>query len=479
MVRATKSLSTLTIGLALACAASSLEAAGPEKSGTPTPAKVEGAPQTVDYVVELPAEEEAADSEMADREAADDSAPEEYSPDEDTAQPLDDLTPEPLDETATEETEDTTESKPATESSEGDAEEAAEVIKDRYPNGSVRIERQVTQDAQGNYLNHGTWKNWDERGNLIAQGQYEYGNRTGVWIRWYRSVQDANILAKLPYSQFVGPFISQATFKNDQLDGLWTIYDGKTHKISQWSFVAGKRQGPSTWWYANGKKMREANFQNGDMDGEYLEWAPDATLRVKETFESGRKLAVKTSYYNGGKVKKSEGMYLFAKDVEHSPDDWWNCKLVTTVKTGKDEKHGAWTAWFQSGQPQLEGNYENDLQVGQFTWWHSNGQRALQGEFARGKQVGKWTWWHANGQKKIEGEYANGNPSGRWTWWKEDGRVVQSADLSNSEGVVIETPRQLDVPAAPIAPAPNANTAPPGTAGPRLGKPPQRQPIQR
>ncbi len=140
-------------------------------------------------------------------------------------------------------------------------------------------------------------------------------------------------------------------------------------------------------------------------------------------------------------------MYLFAKDIEHSPDDWWNCKLVTTVKTGKDEKHGPWTSWFANGQKQLEGTYDHDVQVGQFTWWHANGQRALQGRFDNGKQDGTWTWWYANGQKSIQGEYAKGNPTGRWTWWKDDGRVVQSADLSQSEGVVIETPRELEVPA--------------------------------
>ena len=47
-----------------------------------------------------------------------------------------------------------------------------EVIKERYPSGEVKIEREVTQDAGGNYLNHGAWKMFDERGNLVAQGEY-------------------------------------------------------------------------------------------------------------------------------------------------------------------------------------------------------------------------------------------------------------------------------------------------------------------
>jgi len=426
MLRATKWFSALTFGLALACEASVLRAQQISEPAEPAPAEDAAAtsPRPVDYVVELPSDDESSA----------------YDPADDIARPLDEQYT----------------AEPATE------EEKTELIKERFPNGKIRIERQVTQDPQGNYINDGSWKMWDERGNLIAQGQYKAGDRTGTWVRWYRSVSDAKILAQAPYKQFPGPFISQATFKNDKLNGLWTIYDGKMRKISQWAFADGRRQGPSIWWYANGKKMREARFKDGDMDGAYHEWAPDGSLTVQETYQGGRKLALKTSHHKGGK-KKSEGMYLFAKDIEHSPDDWWNCTLVTTVKSGKDEKHGTWTSWFATGQKQLEGKYEHDMQVGEFTWWHSNGQKALQGSFEKGKQDGTWTWWHSNGQKSIEGQYVAGNPTGRWTWWKDDGRVVQSADLSISEGVVIETPRTL-------------KTAPPV---PRVTKPARRQPVTR
>lgn len=443
MLRATNWITPLTLGMALVSATPTQAAEGRKPAAPVLQAAHE--PTAADYVVELPAEEEDTDDEYS-------AYP--YNAADEAAQPLDGAEgDEPV---AMEEDSEETD---AASDEAGDTEQA-EVIKERYPNGSIRIERQTTQDAAGNYINHGSWKMWDERGNLQVQGQYEYGNRTGVWVRWYRSVQEANILSKAPYSQYPGPFISQAEFKNDLLDGLWTIYDGKTRKISQWSFEKGKRNGPSTWWFANGKKMREANFVSGDMQGEYFEWAPDGALREKEHYEEGRKLSNKVSYYKDGKAKKSAGLYLFAKDVEHSPDDWWNCKLLTTVKTGKDEKHGPWTSWFPSGQMQLQGAYEHDLQVGKFTWWHSNGQRALEGSFDRGKQDGSWTWWHANGQKSIEGEYAHGNPSGRWTWWHEDGRVVQSADLSHSEGVVIETPRHLDPLAVPSAPSPTQSKAP-------------------
>ncbi|HEX3726764.1 MAG TPA: hypothetical protein VHV08_11000 [Pirellulales bacterium] len=353
--------------------------------------------------------------------------------------------------------------RPADDADMDDSEDAAttpvEVIKERYPDTSIKIEREVTQDAQGNYVNHGAWKMFDQHGNPVAQGEYRYGNRSGTWIRWYRNPSEAPLLTTSVFRQYNGPFISQASFEHGQLHGSWMIYDGKKHKISQWDFADGHRQGPSTWWYPSGKKMREIQYREGEIDGQLMEWNPEGAVTLNQTYHEGRKLAPKAATYPNGS-KKSQGMFLFAKDIEKTPDDWWNCKLMETTKAGKDEKHGTWTSWHQNGQHQLEGNYDHDLQTGVFTWWHTNGQKALEGRFDNGKQDGEWTWWFANGQKSIHGEYAHGNPTGRWTWWKEDGRVAQSADLSHSEGVVIDTP-----PPAPNEPAPIPQVRKPTSRG--------------
>lgn len=323
-----------------------------------------------------------------------------------------------------------------------------EVIKERFPNGSVKIERQVTQDAEGNYINHGSWMMWDERGNVVAQGQFDHDQREGTWQRWYRSVNEAGLLSKQPYQQFSGPFLSRATFKRGQLDGHWTIYDRQNRKVSEWQFADGKRHGKSTWWHANGRKMREATFIDGTLDGQLQEWSAEGVLRLNDTFQAGRKLAKRLKQYPDGK-KKSEAVYLFAKEVVQTPDDWWNCKLLVTAPAGSDEKHGPFVSWHPNGQRQLEGAYEHGLQVGTFTWWRPNGQQQLQGSFVAGKQHGVWTWWYGNGQKQIQGEYANGNPTGKWSWWREDGKVARAADLTGGEGVVLDEPRTLGPPQAP------------------------------
>ncbi len=450
MVRPSKWISWTALGLALAWQGALAHAQRFPFEGEPTPAHGEAGDDadsrsSDDADEQSPGEYSPRDYSQGDAQSADQSADDQGADDAQS----DERTPRSLPATN-----DVPESDASATPDASDGAEA-EVIRERFPNGSVKIERDVTQDAQGNYLNHGAWKMWDQRGGLVAQGEYRYGNRTGEWIRWYRSPTEAELLTKSPYQQFNTPFISQATFQHGQLHGTWTIYDGKQRKISQWQFNDGKRNGLSTWYFANGKKMREVEYRDGEIDGHLTEWSPEGTVTVNDTYQAGRKLAEKTSKHPNG-AKKSQGMYLFAKDVEQTPDDWWNCKLLVTTKTGKDEKHGESTSWHANGQMQQKGEFDHDVQVGEFTWWHNNGQKALQGRFDQGKQDGTWTWWYTSGQKSIRGQYAHGNPTGRWTWWKEDGKVAQSADLSNSEGVVVDTPRTL-VP----APLPHATRVAP------------------
>lgn len=346
----------------------------------------------------------------------------------------------------------------------GDVSQDIEVVRERYPNRTVKLEREVTQDAQGNYINHGSWKMWDERGAVIAEGRYQHGERDGTWNRWYRG-NEADLLTKIPYQQFTAPFISQATFKNGKLDGKWIIYDSKQRKASEWGFADGERDGKSIWYFANGRKMREIDFDKGEINGEFNEWNAEGKQTIKDAYQHGRKLALKTDYHNAGtKQKKAEGMYLYAKEIVQTPDDWWTAKTAVYIKQGKDEKHGAWNAWYPSGQKQIEGAYQNDLQVGKFTWWYDNGQMALEGSYDAGKQIGQWVWWHANGQKATLGEYADGGPTGRWRWWDTNGHVSETADLTHAESKVVETPAAAPAPAK----APKNEALLPKPASPRV-----------
>ena len=317
-----------------------------------------------------------------------------------------------------------------------------ETVQERYPNGKLKIRREVTRNEQGDYILHGEWQMWDKQGNLIASGQYRNNRRHGTWTRVH-SGKGAKLFSRMPYKTFRGPFTSEATFKDGELHGKWIISDNEHRKISQWEYANGVRQGVSVWNYASGHVMTEIVFRDALIDGYLRRYDKDSKLIEDGTYQLGRKLALKVGYYKAGKKKKKwEGIYLHAKLVIDSVDDWWNAKPVEYTTVGKDVKHGRWTAWHPNGQMRVRGTYEHDLPEGQFTWWHPNGQEAATGNYKNGQAHGVWVWWHKNGQKSANGQYTDGVMSGSWSHWEENGRLCRKSDFSTITDSVVAQPEE-------------------------------------
>jgi antitoxin component YwqK of YwqJK toxin-antitoxin module len=304
-----------------------------------------------------------------------------------------------------------------------------EMVQERYDNGSLKIAREVTQDANGNFVNHGSWKQWSQQGELIAEGHYQNGVRDGIWRRVLQA-KESPLFATPPYDQYHGPFISEARFEKGNLAGAWVISDAKGHKVSEIPFEGGVRSGVATWYHANGRKMQQITFAKGVATGEILTWRTDGSLAAKEVYLDGQKVESKTEQYPQ-KQQKSLGEYLAPRQVVSKPDDWWNARLATFTAEGTPERHGKWTAWHQNGQVQVEGKFDHGHPVGEFTWYYANGQKSVEGSYQSGERHGVWTWWHENGLKASSGEFVEGKPAGHWTWWTEDGKVAQKADFAD------------------------------------------------
>ena len=310
-----------------------------------------------------------------------------------------------------------------------------EVVKERYPSGVVRLEREVTQDASGNYVAHGLWRQFDETGRLVAEGRYLQSKKEGIWRRLYAG-DEAELLATSPYNSFTPPFVSQATFTSGKLQGKWIITDAKERKVHEIEFEAGERHGNSTWFFPSGQAMLQAKYDHGRASGEVIQYGPDSSVVARETYEDGRKLAPKIDYYDAQQQqKKSEALYLHAALTVKAPDNWDMCKLATFEGRGQDEKHGPFTAWHKNGQLARQGEFKYDQPVGKFLYWYPNGQKQMEGEYIDGRQEGQWTWWHENGLKSISGQYENATPIGLWQWWQASGKLSQKADLSERAAV--------------------------------------------
>ncbi|MEI6541541.1 MAG: hypothetical protein WCO86_18745, partial [Planctomycetota bacterium] len=162
MVRPTKWITAFTVGLALACETPCLLAQeAPATEEAAAEALEPGDTQAADYTVEIPADaddETAASDEQGEEAPSDEEAMPEESAEGDISEEMpeemtDELTPEPAGEvdqdwpTPAKSLQHDAKPLPAA----SDAPES-EIVKERFPNGSIKIERETTQDAEGNYV---------------------------------------------------------------------------------------------------------------------------------------------------------------------------------------------------------------------------------------------------------------------------------------------------------------------------------------
>ena len=114
--------------------------------------------------------------------------------------------------------------------------EAVETVRECYPDSATKISRHVTQNADYNYVNHGMWTSWNQRGEKLSQGEFRLGKRHGRWARLYTlsELWKANIPIRPEIEQ---PFSSEISFNEGQLNGTWRISDNRGHPLSRCSLL--------------------------------------------------------------------------------------------------------------------------------------------------------------------------------------------------------------------------------------------------
>jgi antitoxin component YwqK of YwqJK toxin-antitoxin module len=302
-----------------------------------------------------------------------------------------------------------------------------EPVTELYPNGKIKIEREVGQDAKGNYVNQGSYRMYDSDGQVIKAGEFLSGKEQGKWTQRFAK-DEGQLFSTGQENEFTGPFTSEATFLDGKLHGQWTIKDGSGQQVVEWSFDNGVRSGTWTWWHSNGQKRLEAIYVNGALSGDVQEWDRDGKSVTQNTYIDGKCLVKTTGWYTLGQ-KHFEGYHLRASGMPQPSYDWWSSKVTTAAPapSGPDQKHGLWTAWYRNGNKQIEAQYDHDVPVGRFTWWYDNGQKEAEGEYEAGRKVGTWITWHPNGLKESVGEHKDGKLISKVMHWDADGKLVEGA----------------------------------------------------
>lgn len=304
----------------------------------------------------------------------------------------------------------------------------AELLQQRTSDGKIQIERWVTEDASGNLVNHGAYKEYDGKGVIIRTGTFRMGKLDGVWKQTI-PLANAQAIADTIDSGFRAPFNSEANFVNGKLEGDWTLSDSAGNAVVVWQFENDQRNGASVWLNSRGKAVREITYRNGLPDGPATRFTSTQKEPEKFVYFEGKVLKSQTTWYDPDRrtKKKYEESVLIPDGEQVVSHDWWNSQVKTqnTLVNGQPIRHGLLVGWHANGAKSVEGQFLHNQPMGQFQWWYPSGQLQSKGTYLDGLMTGTWDWWYPNGMKMLHGDYELGEQSGIWSQWSADGKLVQ------------------------------------------------------
>lgn len=134
----------------------------------------------------------------------------------------------------------------------GDAPEqtrpATELVEELWPDGSIRMRKEVIRQPDGTLINHGTYTTWHRGGLKAYEGAYAYGKLDGVERTWH---------------------------------------DNGRQRTEQY-YRNGLRQGPRRDWDPEGNLVKEENYVEDVPHGTWTIWKDDGTIKWRGYFDHGQ-----------------------------------------------------------------------------------------------------------------------------------------------------------------------------------------------
>ncbi|MBC7977675.1 MAG: hypothetical protein H7138_22080 [Myxococcales bacterium] len=341
------------------------------------------------------------------------------------------------------------------------------VTPDGTPHGAfVTIFPDGSPEITGSYdhgMLDGAWQRHAATGEIIETGSYAAGQKTG---RWRMTSTDGAVLgeyelragtgvekhwlddgslyrvrtlkAGVPHGNEKiyaadGTLVLVARWRNGKLDGPHIVGGRNTLRIEE-KLAAGTRVGRRKIWQFWQLIVDEAYDRNGKHHGDYTIWRSRKVMRVRGTFDHGKRDGLWIWRDREGH-KERQGNYLDGK--RDGPwTEWADDKIVFT---------GSYTRGKPSGEFIYYDRNENEL--GRFsirrgtgtmlTYW-GNRKVASRQQLVRGTPDGPYQELTTRGQVVVEGQYRDGAKDGVWLESTPDGvpTISKSWKRGRLDGVV-------------------------------------------
>lgn len=285
--------------------------------------------------------------------------------------------------------------------------------------------------------------------NLYYRGQFKDNVPTGVFEFYYETgelyskvdhVQDTTINDVILYHPDGTTMMSQGRYLGLKVDGLWKrrkqglwkFYDeqgtlrteenyhhdvlmGQSKHfhpdgapLSDHLYVDGKKQGPFTEWFDNGKIKATGSYVNDQLDGSFVLYRATGKKEAEGKYANGLKTGRWISYTSNGSIEM-QVLYEEGKEVN------------------RRYENGEFTEYYPSGIPKSRYTYSGGQKDGPFIEWYDIGTYEMVPAEPGDAEMGIAQRQKLTGTKiKCEGDYLNDVQEGEIKYYDERGLLTKT-----------------------------------------------------
>lgn len=182
-----------------------------------------------------------------------------------------------------------------------------------YENGNREAEAMLENDAY-----HGTYREYNEKGELIMSGSYKNNAEDGVW-QFFEN----------------GKMLREGSISNKQEDGLWKYYDEEGNLKQSGYYLKGERNGEWTSFYPGGKPKMIITYKDGRQEGLQTKYYENGNISEVFTLtRSGQRTGEYLTYHENGNPQ------------------------IKTRMNGTGGYSGEYLSFYADGKPETIGMYD-------------------------------------------------------------------------------------------------------------------------
>lgn len=238
---------------------------------------------------------------------------------------------------------------------------------------------------------NGKWYFFNEEGLLMAEGDYNNGEKAGLW-KWYNDAGKVKTSVEFNKS-------------DDKRNGVYTSYYLNGSKYEKSSYVDDKVEGKVIYYYSTDTKSTEETWKNDEQDGIKTRYHLNGQKKVEYTLSEGKRVGEYVSYYENGQVFEK---YMSNEDGVRAGD---------------------YKAFFDNGKPKVVGQYEEGYKKGEWKWYYKSGKLESECVYSEKKKNGTEKTYYENGVLSEESTFEGGKKNGLSKSFDEDGKIANEYEI--------------------------------------------------